>query len=85
MKILLSFTLRFTLLFWLQTYRQLLNKSKLKIDTGLGIATGNIHHSLSPLSCGDPLNIFLIPDIDPEGSYLETSIQYIIFNTLIWL
>ncbi|XP_019866153.1 nonsense-mediated mRNA decay factor SMG9 isoform X2 [Aethina tumida] len=46
-------------------YRELFSKTKLHIDTHMGLGTGRIINYLNPESCGAPINLFLIPDIDP--------------------
>ncbi|KAK9879536.1 hypothetical protein WA026_006606 [Henosepilachna vigintioctopunctata] len=45
-----------------KTYKSIFNKSKLVIDSSLGIATGRLVKHLNPESCGPALNIFLIPE-----------------------
>lgn len=50
-------------------YREVFNKSKLRFDSGMGLGTGKIIHFLNPLSCGDPLNFFLLPEYDEEGNF----------------
>lgn len=44
------------------------NKTKLHLESGLGLSSGRIITCLSPENCGDPLNLFLIPEYN-EGMF----------------
>lgn len=50
-----------------QIYKAAFGKSKFHLETGMGIGSGRIINVLSPENCGDPLNVFLIPEYDEEG------------------
>lgn len=39
----------------------------------MGLGTGRIINYLNPESCGAPINLFLIPDIDPYTSIILNS------------
>ncbi|CAG9762574.1 unnamed protein product [Ceutorhynchus assimilis] len=45
-----------------KTYDALLKKTKLQFHTNLGIGSGRIMKTLSPENCGNPVNLFLIPE-----------------------
>lgn len=50
-----------------QIYKAAFSKSQFHLETGMGIGSGRIVSVLSPENCGDPLNIFLIPEHSEEG------------------
>ncbi|GLV35793.1 uncharacterized protein CBL_01055 [Carabus blaptoides fortunei] len=47
-----------------QIYQDVFSKSKLRFNSGLGLGTGKIVHSLNPQTCGEPFNLFLLPEWD---------------------
>jgi hypothetical protein len=47
-----------------EVYCKSFAQSKLKIQSGLGIAVGGVASTLSPKTCGDPVNLFLLADIE---------------------
>ncbi|KAB0799355.1 hypothetical protein PPYR_07235 [Photinus pyralis] len=49
-----------------QMYRTLFNKSKMHLESGMGLGSGRIMNSLSPNNCGDPINLFLIPEYNEK-------------------
>ncbi|KAF5282212.1 hypothetical protein FQR65_LT02909 [Abscondita terminalis] len=49
-----------------QIYKTLFNKTKMHIDSGMGIGSGRITDSLSPSNCGEPINLFLIPEYNEK-------------------
>lgn len=51
-------------------YNQMFLRSRLQIRSGMGIATGSITNFLTPERCGEPINLFLLPnmaDIDDDS------------------
>lgn len=42
-------------------------KSKMHFQSGLGMGTGRIMHTLCPETCGAPINLFLIPEYEDTG------------------
>ncbi|XP_067011318.2 nonsense-mediated mRNA decay factor SMG9 [Anabrus simplex] len=53
-------------------YNRTFLRSRLLIQSGMGIATGDVANVLNPSLCGEPINLFLIPDLfEPEekGQY----------------
>lgn len=51
------------------TYREVFSKSKLRLESGMGLGTGKFIRSLNPFTCGEPLNMFLIPE-HKEGTII---------------
>ncbi|XP_047110537.1 nonsense-mediated mRNA decay factor SMG9 isoform X1 [Schistocerca piceifrons] len=51
-------------------YSQTFARSNLQLQSGLGIANGSVINILSPEVCGEPINMFLLPDLDEEDSSL---------------
>lgn len=47
-----------------QIYHEVFSKSKLRFNSGMGLGTGKIIHSLNPQTCGEPFNLFLLPEYD---------------------
>ncbi|CAH0392813.1 unnamed protein product [Bemisia tabaci] len=41
-------------------------RSRLQIQSGVGIATGNVIKHLNPMTCGDPINLYLLPNFYNE-------------------
>jgi protein SMG9 len=44
-------------------YNRTFLRSRLQIQSGMGIATGNIINFLNPATCGEAINLFLLPEI----------------------
>ncbi|CAH0560721.1 unnamed protein product [Brassicogethes aeneus] len=51
-------------------YRELFEKSKMHIETHMGMGSGHVINYLNPSSCGNPINLFLIPEIDPYSDII---------------
>ncbi|XP_049811302.1 nonsense-mediated mRNA decay factor SMG9 isoform X2 [Schistocerca nitens] len=51
-------------------YSQTFARSNLQLQSGLGIANGSVINILSPEVCGEPINMFLLPDLGEEESSL---------------
>lgn len=51
-----------------EIYSKIFKYSKLMTQTSLGIATGRLCNHLSPETCGNPFNIFLIPESKALGT-----------------
>ncbi|KAK4886344.1 hypothetical protein RN001_002615 [Aquatica leii] len=49
-----------------QIYKTFFNKTKMHIESGMGIGSGRIITSLSPENCGDAINLFLIPECNEQ-------------------
>ncbi|KAF5281989.1 hypothetical protein FQA39_LY00513 [Lamprigera yunnana] len=49
-----------------QIYKKIFNKTKMHVESGMGIGSGRIMNSLSPENCGDPINLFLIPEYNEK-------------------
>lgn len=47
-------------------YAQLFARSRLHIQSGIGIANGNFISELNPSNCGDPINLFLLANSDKD-------------------
>ncbi|XP_045472265.1 protein SMG9 [Harmonia axyridis] len=47
-----------------KTYKSLFLKSRLILNSNLGIASGRLVKHLCPETCGPPLNIFLVPEYE---------------------
>lgn len=56
-----------------QIYKTLFNKTKMHIESGMGLGSGRIMNSLSPDNCGDPINLFLIPEYNEKTEELYKS------------
>ena len=48
-------------------YSQTFLRSRLQIQSGIGIANGSIINHLNSCSCGDPINLYLLPDLNSDG------------------
>lgn len=55
------------LLYFQVVYNRTFLRSRLQIQSGMGIATGNIINSLTPAICGEAINLFLLPEIGEIG------------------
>jgi len=54
--------------YYFQTvYNRTFLRSRLQIQSGMGIATGNIINFLNPATCGEAINLFLLPEIGETG------------------
>lgn len=69
-------------LYFQSVYNRTFLRSRLQIQSGMGIATGNIINSLTPATCGEAMNLFLLPEIGEIGvvplcyhSYKTTNVQ----------
>lgn len=51
---------------FLQFYKNVFSKTKMHLNSGLGLGTGKIIPCLSPSNCGEPINLFLLPEFDAE-------------------
>lgn len=47
-------------------YTQLFARSRLHIQSGISIANGNIISELNPLSCGEPINLFVLANSEKD-------------------
>ncbi|KAK7862452.1 hypothetical protein R5R35_001354 [Gryllus longicercus] len=47
-------------------YNKMFLRSRLQIQTGIGIATGEVLEYLNSSTCGEPINLFLLPDLTRE-------------------
>ncbi|XP_050429958.1 nonsense-mediated mRNA decay factor SMG9 [Adelges cooleyi] len=52
-----------------QVYTQLFARSRLHIQSGISIANGSIINELNPTNCGDPINIFLLANINKDKQF----------------
>ncbi|KAL1506713.1 hypothetical protein ABEB36_006025 [Hypothenemus hampei] len=50
-----------------KVYDNLFKKSKLQFHTNLGLGSGRVINTLNPENCGNPVNLFLIPDVSDES------------------
>lgn len=48
-------------------YSRTFLRSRLQIQSGMGIATGNVINFLTPATCGEAINLFLLPEIGDTG------------------
>lgn len=48
-------------------YNRTFLRSRLQIQSGMGIATGNVINFLTPATCGEAINLFLLPEIGDTG------------------
>lgn len=46
----------------------LFKKSKMNIKSGLGLGTGRLINYLNAENCGNPINLFLLPEVDFQSS-----------------
>nr|CAD7202185.1 unnamed protein product [Timema douglasi] len=44
-------------------YNSAFLRSRLQIQSGVGIANGNVMKCLTPTTCGEPINLYLLPEI----------------------
>ncbi|XP_063230147.1 nonsense-mediated mRNA decay factor SMG9 isoform X2 [Bacillus rossius redtenbacheri] len=44
-------------------YNRAFLRSRVQIQSGIGIASGSVMDCLNPGSCGEPLNLFLLPEV----------------------
>ncbi|KAJ8935013.1 hypothetical protein NQ318_020659 [Aromia moschata] len=51
-----------------QTYKMLFQKTKLNVKSNLGLGSGRIINYLSKENCGSPINLFLIPEVNPDNN-----------------
>jgi len=49
-------------------YAKSFARSKLVIRSGMGMATGTVIHSLNPEQCGEPINLFILPEMPTAES-----------------
>lgn len=49
------------------------------IESGLGLGSGRIINSLAPQNCGNPINLYLIPEYDEKFGKFK-----FLFNTLFY-
>ncbi|XP_065205724.1 nonsense-mediated mRNA decay factor SMG9-like isoform X2 [Planococcus citri] len=47
-------------------YSQTFLRSRLQIQSGIGMANGTIINHLNSCSCGDPINLYVLPDLDAD-------------------
>ncbi|VVC30337.1 P-loop containing nucleoside triphosphate hydrolase [Cinara cedri] len=47
-------------------YAQLFARSRLLIQSGISIANGNVISELNPLNCGEPINLFVLANIEKD-------------------
>lgn len=52
-----------------QMYRLMLNDTRLHIESGLGIGNGTVLVNLCKETCGEPINLFLLPTYDNPDKY----------------
>lgn len=52
-------------------YSQTFLRSRLQIQSGVGIANGSIINHLNMSSCGDPINLYVLPDMNSDGTTLR--------------
>lgn len=50
-------------------YRDSFLKSKLELKSGVGVGMGGVIDFVDPESCGEPINLFLLPDTDEEETH----------------
>jgi hypothetical protein len=48
-------------------YNRTFLRSRLQIQSGVGIATGNVINFLTPATCGEAINLFLLQEIGDTG------------------
>lgn len=56
-------------------YNKMFIRSRLQVQTGIGIATGDVIEYLNPTSCGEPINLFLLPDLTRELTTEEEGLE----------
>lgn len=51
-----------------EVYSQMFVRSRLRVQSGIGIASGFVTGNLNPDTCGDPMNLYILPDTSKEES-----------------
>lgn len=52
-------------------YSQSFLRSRLQIQSGIGIANGSVINHLNSCSCGDPINLYVLPNLNSEGNLIK--------------
>lgn len=50
-----------------KAYELLFQKTKLQFHSNLGLASGRVLNTLNAENCGNPVNLYLIPEILPDS------------------
>ncbi|XP_057661425.1 nonsense-mediated mRNA decay factor SMG9 [Diorhabda carinulata] len=53
-----------------EVYQTLFSKSKLNLKSEMGLGTGRLISYLNSDNCGNPINLFMIPEIDLNSHYI---------------
>lgn len=63
-------------------YRLAFKKTKMHLESGMGLGTGRIMPYLCPENCGEPINLFVLPEYSEENGEIFFLVLFLCFFLL---